>query len=82
MTAKPPPTCSTASRRALLERAFDAGVPCARVAGDSVYGSDYGLRRFVEKRGRGYAPAVTRAQRLGLKPVEDWLKEGPAKAWL
>ena len=67
--------------RLMLERAFAAAVPCAWVVGDSVYGSDHALRRFVEKRGRGYVLAVTSAQRLGLKPVEDWLEDVPAKAW-
>src|SRR5699024_1765426 len=39
--------------RAMLERAFEVGVPCAWVTGDSVYGSDYALRRFIERRGCG-----------------------------
>ena len=51
------------------------------MTGDSVYGSDYALRRFVEKRGRGYVLAVTSAQRLGLKPVEDWLEDVPTQGW-
>jgi len=66
---------------AMLERAFAAGVPCAWVVGDSVYGADYGLRRCIEQHGRGYVMTVTSAQRLGFKPVEDWLEEVPAKAW-
>jgi SRSO17 transposase len=66
---------------AMLERAFAAGVPCAWVVGDSVYGADYALRRGIEQHGRGYVMTVTSAQRLGLKPVTDWLKEVPAKAW-
>jgi SRSO17 transposase len=49
--------------------------------GDSVYGSDHALRRCVERRGRGYVLAVTSTQRLGLKPVEDWLEDVPAKGW-
>jgi SRSO17 transposase len=67
--------------RAMLARALDAGVPWAWVAGDSVYGSDAALRRFVERSGRGYVLAVTGAQRLGLKPVEDWLEDVPADGW-
>lgn len=67
--------------RVMLERAFAAAVPCAWVVGDSVYGSDPALRRYVERRGRGYVLAVTSAQRLGLKPVEDWLEDVPAKGW-
>lgn len=67
--------------RVMLERAFEAGVPCAWVTGDSVYGSDYPLRRFIERRGYGYVLEVTRAQRLGLRPVVDWLEAVPAQAW-
>lgn len=66
---------------ALLARAFAAGVPCGWVAADSVYGADYGLRRFVESHGRGYVLTVTSAQRLGFKPVADWLEDVPARAW-
>lgn len=66
---------------AMLERAFAAGVPCAWVTGDSVYGADSALRRLIEQHGRGYVMTVTSAQRLGLKPVTDWLDEVPAKAW-
>jgi len=56
-------------------------VPCAWVVGDSVYGADYALRRVIERHGRGYVMTVTSAQRLGLKPVADWLEEVAAKAW-
>jgi SRSO17 transposase len=67
--------------RAMLERAFAAGVPCAWVTGDSVYGADHALRRAIERQGRGYVLAVTSAQRLGFKPVEDWLEDVPADGW-
>jgi SRSO17 transposase len=67
--------------RIMLARVFAAAVPCAWVVGDSVYGADHALRRCVEQRGRGYVLAVTSTQRLGLKPVEDWLEDVPAKAW-
>jgi SRSO17 transposase len=67
--------------RAMLERAFAAGVPCSWVTGDSVYGADHSLRRTVEKSGRGYVLAVTSGQHLGLKPVADWLEDVPAGAW-
>lgn len=66
---------------AMLKRAFAAGVPCAWVTGDSVYGADYALRRVIEQHGRGYVMAVTSAQRLALKPVVDWLEDVPARAW-
>jgi SRSO17 transposase len=67
--------------RAMLERAFAAGVPCAWVTGDSVYGADHAFRRAIERQGRGYVLAVTSAQRLGFKPVEDWLEDVPADGW-
>jgi SRSO17 transposase len=67
--------------QAMLRRAFAAGVPCAWVVGDSLYGADHQTRRLIEAHGRGYVLAVTSAQRLGLKPVEDWLEDVPAKGW-
>ena len=67
--------------RALLAHAFAAGVPCAWVTVDGVYDADYGLRRFIERHGRGYVLTVTSAQRLALKPVADWLEDVPARAW-
>jgi SRSO17 transposase len=67
--------------RAMLARAFRAGVPCAWVTGDSVYGADHALRRAVERERRGYVLAVTSGQHLGLKPVTDWLEDVPGRAW-
>lgn len=66
---------------AMLQRALTAAVPFTWVTGDSVYGADHRLRRLLERHGRGYVLAVTSAQRLGLKPVEDWLEDVPAKGW-
>ncbi len=42
----------------MLGRAFAAGVPAAWVTGDEVYGSDGGLRRWLEEEGRPYVLAV------------------------
>ena len=42
-----------------------AGVPCAWVTGDSVYGADYALLHCIEQYRRGYVMAATSAQRLG-----------------
>jgi SRSO17 transposase len=67
--------------RMMLERAFAAGVPCSWVTGDSVHGADHGLRRTIERARRGYVLAVASAQRLGFKPVADWLEDVPARAW-
>src|SRR6059058_6446802 len=66
---------------AMLERALDAGVPCAWVAGDSVYGADRALRRAIAAAGKGYVLTVTSAQHLGLRPVGDWAKEVPKGGW-
>jgi SRSO17 transposase len=65
--------------REMLERAFTAGVPCAWVTGDSVYGADSALRRTIETSGHGYVMAVTSAHHLGCKPVADWLED--VKTW-
>jgi SRSO17 transposase len=66
--------------RVIRERAFAAGVPCAWVVGDSVYGADYRLRRLIERHERGYVLTVTSAQHLGFKPVADWLEDVPANS--
>jgi SRSO17 transposase len=66
---------------AMLERALDAGVPCAWVTGDSVYGADHALRRGIEERGRGYVLAVTSGQRLGFARVDAWAAEVPPEGW-
>jgi SRSO17 transposase len=67
--------------RAMLERALDAGVPCAWVTGDSVYGADRALRRAVEARRRGYVLAVTSGQHLGGRRVDAWAAGVPAEGW-
>jgi SRSO17 transposase len=67
--------------RAMLERALDAGVPCAWVTGDSVYGADRALRRRIEARRRGYVLGVTSGQRLGGRRVDDWAAGVPAGDW-
>jgi SRSO17 transposase len=66
---------------AMPDRAFAAGVPCAWVTGDSVYGCDHRLRRRIEARACGYVLTVTAAQRLGRIPVEEWLAEVPPAGW-
>ena len=67
--------------RAMLERALDAGVPCAWVTGDPVYGADHALRRAIEARRRGYVLAVTSGQYLGGRRVDAWAAGLPAEAW-
>ena len=67
--------------RAMLERALDAGVPCAWVTGDTVYGADHALRRAIEARRRGYVLAVTSGQYLGGRRVDAWAAGLPTEAW-
>ena len=50
--------------RELLSDAFDAGVPCAWVLADAVYGSDKHLRIMLERRGKHYILAVRSNERL------------------
>jgi SRSO17 transposase len=68
--------------RQMLERALDAGVPCAFVTADSVYGADSSLRRVIERGGRGYVLAVTSGQRLGGRAVSAWAEEVSPEAWM
>lgn len=65
----------------MLERALDAGVPCAWVAGDSVYGGDSAIRRELERRRIGYVLTVTSGQPLWPGTVSDWIEEVPGEGW-
>ena len=59
----------------MVDRALDAGVPCAWVTGDEVYGQDSALRAELERRGQPYVLAVRRtatprvATGAGVRPV-------------
>ena len=44
--------------REMIAAAFDAGVSCAWVLADALYGSDYQLRRMLEDRGQPYVSVV------------------------
>lgn len=66
----------------MLKRALDAGVPCAWVAADSVYGCDHRIRQAIAARGIGYVLTVTSGQRLGQVPVEEWLARVKPGGWL
>jgi SRSO17 transposase len=59
----------------MLERAFAAGVPCAWVVADTVYGEDHLIRRCAEQHGRGYVLAVTCKHVLGQRRVDEWLAD-------
>ena len=74
--------------RALIARALDAGIACAFVLGDALYGSDRRLRRMLEARKQPYVLAIrsnetlrvggeslelTTAETLGDElPPDDW----------
>lgn len=49
---------------AMVEAALDAGVPCAWVLGDSVYGSDKSLRVMLEGRDKPYVLSIRGNERL------------------
>ena len=51
----------------MLERALDAGVPCAWVTGDEVYGGDRDLRMWLESRHQAFVLAVARNEPLWWK---------------
>ena len=68
--------------QALLERAFAAGVSAAWVTADSIYGSVYALRHYLEEREQPFVLAVPSTQRIGLtdkaaQVVASW----PQQAW-
>ncbi|HEU5397891.1 MAG TPA: IS701 family transposase [Gammaproteobacteria bacterium] len=75
---------------AMVERALDAGVPAAWVAGDEVYGGDSKFRAPLEERGQAYVLAVRRNQPLSTWPpygapdqwtVAEYAATIPADAW-
>jgi SRSO17 transposase len=71
--------------RLMLERAFKAGVPAAWVTGDEVYGSDGGLRRWLEGERRPDVLAVRANQYVwaGFRQptVAALAKALPKRAW-
>ncbi|MBL7590050.1 transposase, partial [Escherichia coli] len=50
--------------RALIAAALDAGLPCAFVLADALYGSDKRLRMMLEARAQPYVLAVRSNERL------------------
>ena len=58
--------------RELIATALDAGIPCAFVLGDALYGSDRRLRRMLEARKQPYVLAVRSNEtlRVGGKSLE------------
>jgi len=72
--------------RELIARAVDdAGLPCAWVVADSVYGGDGSLRLWLEERRQSYVLAVTSQYRLFDGQRREWaatlVNRLPARAW-
>jgi len=63
---------------ALIASALDAGVPCAWVLADALYGSDSRLRRMLEGRGQPYVLAVRSNQTLRMLMDDGLLQTDPA----
>lgn len=63
----------------LISAALDAGVPCAWVLADALYGSDSRLRRMLEARHQPYVLAVRSNQHLRLLTAEGLLQTDPAE---
>jgi SRSO17 transposase len=71
--------------RAMLQQAFAAGVPAAWVVGDTVYGTDPGLRPWLERERRAYVLAVPKTHRVWLGERQESAHAAiarlPAAAW-
>jgi SRSO17 transposase len=73
----------------MIERALDAGVPCAWVLGDEVYGSDRKLRAALEQREQAYVLTVrsneqvwaVREKKTGWYTAAELADACPASAW-
>ena len=72
--ASVPPKVAFATKpalaRAMIARALDAGLPCAWVLADALYGSDYQLRSLLEDRGQPYVLAVRSNQ--SVRYLDAW----------
>src|SRR4051812_37750935 len=73
----------------MIIRALDAGVPCAWVLGDEVYGSDHKLRAALEQREQAFALTVrsneklwaVRGNKTGGYTAAELAAARPAGAW-
>ena len=71
----------------LIAAALDAGVPCAWVLADALYGSDSRLRRMLEERGQPYVLAVRSTHTLRMVTVDlqtdpsEMADDLPPEAW-
>lgn len=67
-----------AMAREMIARTLDAGLPCAWVLADAVYGSDSRFRRMLEDRGQAYVLAVRSAHPLRFLQDRDLVQTDPA----
>ena len=71
--------------RAMLQRAFDAGVPARWVTGDAVYGNDRSLQLWLQERQQAHVLAVSGQEMvtIGLQQhrVKALLPTVPEAAW-
>lgn len=67
-----------AMARAMIARALDAGIPCAWVLADALYGSDYQLRHMLEERGQPYVLAIRSNQHMRFLTQEGFVQTDPA----
>jgi len=71
--------------RKMIAHALEAGVACAWVTGDSVYGNDGKLREWLEERRQPYVLGVTAQYRLFTERGREWAKDVfeqlPARSW-
>jgi SRSO17 transposase len=71
--------------RQLIERVQQAGLPCAWVVADSVYGNDGDLRLWLEARRQPYVLAVSSQYRIfdgrQIQWAADLVEALPAQAW-
>jgi SRSO17 transposase len=71
--------------RQMLERAGEAGVVLAWVTGDSVYGDDRALRRWLEEREQAYVLAVSGKESVWInhaqRPIKTLLADLPPAGW-
>jgi SRSO17 transposase len=73
----------------MIIRALDAGVPCAWVLGDEVYGSDHKLRAALEQREQAFVLTVrsneklwaVRVNKTGWYTAAELAAARPASAW-
>jgi SRSO17 transposase len=71
--------------RRLIERVQQAGLPCAWVVADSVYGTESRLRTWLEARHQPYVLAVSAQYRIfdgrQIQWAADLVAALPARAW-